>query len=189
MIVNAFKGCIPKLVLSRLLILGSSDDCDASYDVNLNCCTILLLTGILDLVLNFPGYHRWKFTNVLRNILKTLVSAAWAAILPLCYLNTAEKVNLPVKDLAKWLGQVKGVPPLYIMAVAVYLLPNLLAGILFIFPMLRRWIENSDWHIIRFLLWWSQVQNAYFCSKRIQNAYRSLLFFCPLCSYISLIYD
>nr|CAD1827802.1 unnamed protein product [Ananas comosus var. bracteatus] len=114
------------------------------------------LQSILDLVLNFPGYHRWKFTNVLRNILKTLVSAAWAAILPLCYLNTAEKVNLPVKDLAKWLGQVKGVPPLYIMAVAVYLLPNLLAGILFIFPMLRRWIENSDWHIIRFLLWWSQ---------------------------------
>ncbi|GAB2283143.1 Callose synthase 5 [Dionaea muscipula] len=24
------------------------------------------------------------------------------------------------------------------------------------FPMLRRWIENSDWLIVRFLLWWSQ---------------------------------
>ncbi|KAG4959780.1 hypothetical protein JHK87_036413 [Glycine soja] len=22
--------------------------------------------------------------------------------------------------------------------------------------MLRRWIENSDWHIVRFFLWWSQ---------------------------------
>ncbi|KAL2498594.1 Callose synthase 5 [Abeliophyllum distichum] len=52
--------------------------------------------------------------------------------------------------------KVKGVPPLYIMAVVVYLLPNLLAAVLFVFPMLRRWIENSDWLIVRFLLWWSQ---------------------------------
>ncbi|PHU00377.1 Callose synthase 3 [Capsicum chinense] len=50
----------------------------------------------------------------------------------------------------------KGIPPLYLMAVAVYLLPNLLTAALFIFPMLRRWIENSDWLVVRFLLWWSQ---------------------------------
>ncbi|XP_072974060.1 callose synthase 5-like isoform X1 [Typha angustifolia] len=114
------------------------------------------LQSILDLVLNFPGFHRWKFSDVLRNILKILVSAAWAVILPLFYIHSTGNVNLPVKDLINWLPQVKGVPPLYLMAVAVYLLPNLLTGFLFIFPMLLRWIENSDWHIIRFLLWWSQ---------------------------------
>ncbi|XP_072992005.1 callose synthase 5-like isoform X4 [Typha latifolia] len=114
------------------------------------------LQSILDLVLNFPGFHRWKFSDVLRNILKILVSAAWAVILPLFYIHSTGNINLPVKDLINWLPQVKGVPPLYLMAVAVYLLPNLLTGFLFIFPMLLRWIENSDWHIIRFLLWWSQ---------------------------------
>ncbi|XP_073100509.1 callose synthase 5-like [Elaeis guineensis] len=42
------------------------------------------------------------------------------------------------------------------MAVMLYMLPNMLGGILFIFSNDRRWIENSDWHIVRLLLWWSQ---------------------------------
>lgn len=114
----------------------------------------ILLTGILDFVLNFPGHHRWRFMNVLRNILKILVSLSWATALPFFYFN--KQIDLPVKNLTKWLSQMGG-SPLYITLVVVYLLPNLLAGILFIFPMLRRWIENSDWHVVRLLLWWSQV--------------------------------
>ncbi|CAN0831012.1 Callose synthase 5 [Linum grandiflorum] len=47
---------------------------------------------ILDLVLNFPGYHRWKFTDVLRSILKIIVSFAWAVILPLCYSGSFKQV-------------------------------------------------------------------------------------------------
>lgn len=115
------------------------------------------MLGLLDVILNFPGFHRWKFTDVLRNILKIIVSLAWCVVLPLCY---AQSVSFAPGKLKQWLSflpQVKGVPPLYIMAVALYLLPNVLAAIMFIFPMLRRWIENSDWHIFRLLLWWSQV--------------------------------
>ncbi|KAK7324281.1 hypothetical protein VNO77_27813 [Canavalia gladiata] len=43
---------------------------------------------ILDLVLNFPGYHRWKFTNVLRNILEVIVNLLWVIILPLFYVHS-----------------------------------------------------------------------------------------------------
>lgn len=111
----------------------------------------------MDLILNFPGYHRWKFSAVLRNILKIIVSLAWAIILPVFYVHSSKFAPQQIKDLLSFLGEVKGISPLYIMAVAIYLLPNLLTAALFIFPMLRRWIENSDWHIIRFLLWWSQV--------------------------------
>uniref|UniRef100_A0A5B6Z1A1 1,3-beta-glucan synthase n=1 Tax=Davidia involucrata TaxID=16924 RepID=A0A5B6Z1A1_DAVIN len=114
------------------------------------------LQSILDLILNFPGYHRWKFTDVMRNILKIVVSFAWAIILPICYVHTFRTAPDKIKDVLSFLNKVKGIPPLYIMAVALYLLPNLLTAALFVFPMLRRWIENSDWHIIRFLLWWSQ---------------------------------
>lgn len=117
------------------------------------------MSGFLDLVLNFPGYHRWRFTDVLRNILKIIVSLAWVIILPLLYFQSKSPINFPFKDLMKWLKQIKGVPELYILAVILYLLPNLLTVVLFLFPMLRRWIENSDWHIIRLLLWWSQVLN------------------------------
>ncbi|KAF6176469.1 hypothetical protein GIB67_033947 [Kingdonia uniflora] len=115
------------------------------------------LQSILDLILNFPGYHRWKLTDVLRNLLKIVISLAWVVILPLCYIQSFVVAPEKLKDLTVWLDQVEGIPPLYIMAVVLYLLPNILAAVLFIFPMLRRWIENSDWHIIRFLLWWSQV--------------------------------
>ncbi|KAI4364325.1 hypothetical protein MLD38_020433 [Melastoma candidum] len=114
------------------------------------------LQSILDLCLNFPGYHRWKFSDVLRNILKTIVSLAWLVILPLCYLQSNSVAPQELKRILSFLPQVNGIPPLYIMAVGVYLLPNVLGAVLFIFPMLRRWIENSDWYIVRLLLWWSQ---------------------------------
>jgi len=114
------------------------------------------MAGILDFILNFPGSHRCKFIDVLRNILKIIVSAVWAVILPFFYISTAAKVNLPLKNLEKWFRYVKGVPTLYMLAVAVYLIPNVLSAALFLFPMFRRWIESSDWIIVRLLLWWSQ---------------------------------
>ena len=130
------------------------------------------MAGILDFILNFPGHIRCKFIDVVRNILKIIVSAAWAVILPFFYISTAEKVNLHLGGLEKWFAHVKGVPPLYILAVAVYLIPNIISAALFLFPMFRRWIENSDWHIVRLLLWWSQVFNSthfIFCYWKITS--------------------
>ncbi|PNY05622.1 callose synthase 5-like protein, partial [Trifolium pratense] len=115
-----------------------------------------LLQSILDLSLNFPFYHRWRFTDVLRNILKVIVSLFWVIILPVFYVHSFDGAPDFVKKLLSFVHQMKGIPPYYILAVAVYLIPNVLAAFLFLFPMLRRWIENSDWHIIRLLLWWSQ---------------------------------
>ncbi|KAK2445017.1 callose synthase [Trifolium repens] len=115
-----------------------------------------LLQSILDLSLNFPGYHRWRFTDVLRNILKVIVSLFWVIILPLFYMHSFAGAPDFIKKLLSFVHEMKGIPPYYILAVAVYLIPNVLAAFLFLFPMLRRWIENSDWHIIRLLLWWSQ---------------------------------
>ncbi|KAI3781161.1 hypothetical protein L2E82_11164 [Cichorium intybus] len=118
-----------------------------------------LFQSILDLVLNFPGYHRWKFTDILRNILKFIDSLAWSIVLPLCYIHQNDNVSTPfgrVNDILSSLDRFEGIPSLYPVAVAFYLLPNFLSAALFIFPMLRRWIENSDWRIARFLLWWSQ---------------------------------
>ncbi|CAN0852268.1 Callose synthase 5 [Linum grandiflorum] len=112
-------------------------------------------TRILDLVLNFPGYHRWKFTDVLRNIMKIIVSFAWAVILPLCYSGNFKQVGGFTRGMT-FLRTVESIPPIYLFAVVIYMIPNILAACLFIFPMLRRWIENSDWLIVRFLLWWSQ---------------------------------
>ncbi|KAK7247578.1 hypothetical protein RIF29_42463 [Crotalaria pallida] len=115
-----------------------------------------LLQSILDLILNFPGYHRWRFTDVLRNILKVIVSLLWVIILPLFYVHSFKGAPKELKQFLSFFNEMKSIPPLYSLAVALYILPNILAAVLFLFPMLRRWIENSDWHIVRFFLWWSQ---------------------------------
>uniref|UniRef100_A0A7N0UVT5 1,3-beta-glucan synthase n=1 Tax=Kalanchoe fedtschenkoi TaxID=63787 RepID=A0A7N0UVT5_KALFE len=129
----------------------------ALSSVFLTASFLRVLQSFLDIFLNFPGYHRWQFTDVLRNILKIIVSVAWAVVLVLCYFSSFP-VSLPaqLKGVLSFLPQAKKIPALYLMAIAIYVIPNILAALLFIFPMLRRWIENSDWHIIRFLLWWSQ---------------------------------
>ncbi|KAK1294985.1 Callose synthase 5 [Acorus calamus] len=149
MIIIAWSGYSPLDIFRKNILYAISS-------IFITAAFLRFLQSLLDLVLNFPGFHRWRFTDVLRNVLKIIISLAWVIILPLCYVHSLSLIPVPLKDLEKWLRHVKGVPPLYIIAVILYLLPNLLAGVLFIFPMLRRWIENSDWHIIRFLLWWSQ---------------------------------
>ncbi|KAH1114943.1 hypothetical protein J1N35_008321 [Gossypium stocksii] len=108
--------------------------------------------------------HEWKCVRTVNGIRifadvadsKIVVNIAWVIILPLFYVRALSFVPENVKDMLSFLNQVKGVSLLYVMAVAIYLLPNLLTAALFIFPVLRHWIENSDWHIIRLLLWWSQ---------------------------------
>ncbi|XP_051127343.1 callose synthase 5-like isoform X2 [Andrographis paniculata] len=115
-----------------------------------------LLQSILDLVLNFPGYLRWKFTHVLRTILKLMLNIGWCIILPSFYMVQRNLHFRPLDDILVYLDKLKGLPTLYLLAIALYLLPNLLTAFLFVFPMLQRWIESSNWLIVRFLLWWSQ---------------------------------
>ncbi|KAK4780315.1 hypothetical protein SAY87_016421 [Trapa incisa] len=150
-----------------------------------------LLQSLLDMILNFPGYHRWGFSNILRNILKILFSAAWAVILPICYIQSDSVDAGQIKKLLSFLPKEKGIPPLYIMAVVIYMLPNVLAALLFIFPMLRRFIENSDWHIIRLLLWWSQ-QRVYVGRGMHESQFAlikyTLFWFILLCSKLAFSY-
>ncbi|KAH9717599.1 callose synthase 5 [Citrus sinensis] len=154
------------LALQAMLIAGFQNispmelfEIDSLYALSsifITAAFLRLLQSLLDLILNFPGYHRWRFSDVLRNVLKLIVSLAWVIVLPICYVQSSNYSPVDVKGILPFLPKQSGIPPLYLLAVALYLLPNLLAACLFLFPMLRRWIENSDWHIIRLLLWWSQ---------------------------------
>jgi callose synthase len=69
-----------------------------------------------------------------------------------------------MKDIQGWLGKSWENSYLYVAAVVVYLVPNIVGGLFFLFPMLRRWIESSNWRIVRSLMWWSQVCFLFFCT-------------------------
>jgi len=45
----------------------------------------------------------------------------------------------------------------YVEAAAVFVIPEVLALLLFIIPWLRNAIENSSWRIFHILTWWFQV--------------------------------
>lgn len=142
-------SCFNRVCISRLISWVLA----VAY---IHVCVCLL--GVLDLFLNFPAFLRWTFSDVMRNILKIVVSLAWSLLLPVCYLHQNNSLDFnKIKNVLSLLNQVKGIPPLYLLAVGLYLLPNVLAAVLFMFPILLRSIENSDYLIIRLLLWWSQV--------------------------------
>eukprot|EP00249_Psilotum_nudum_P020969 c27917_g2_i1 orf=518-4456(+) len=115
-----------------------------------------LLQAILDIAFMFKAYRSMKFTDVLRYILKVLVAVAWVIILPVCYAHTWENPTGLIGTVKGWLGHRWKSPSLYVSAVVIYLIPNALGIILFLLPMLRRWIEQSNWRIVQLLLWWSQ---------------------------------
>ncbi|KAL9256669.1 Callose synthase 5-like protein [Drosera capensis] len=154
------------LALQAMVILAWKDTSltdifkkDVIYSVSsifITAAILRFLQSVLDIVINFPGRRSTMFTDVLRNLLKLITSLAWAVVLPLFYVHSFNVAPGKIRDVLSFMRQLKGVPPLYLTAVALYLLPNILAAAFFIFPMLRRWIENSDWLILRFLLWWSQ---------------------------------
>lgn len=114
-----------------------------------------LLQVVLDVVLNFKAYTNM---NKLRLFLKLVVAVAWVIALPICYLHSWETESGILKVIKRWLNQTGKIqiPSLYITAVIIYLLPNVLGAVLFLLPFLRRWIENSNWRIFQILLWWSQ---------------------------------
>jgi callose synthase len=138
---NAFKdGVVVKRVLS----------------IFITASILRLIQAVLDIVMGYHAYHSLKFLGVLRLFLKLLTSAAWLIVLTVCYVHTWSHPQGLIKDIQNWLGKGWENSYLYVAAVVLYLVPNVIGGFFFLFPMLRRWIESSNWRIVRFLLWWSQ---------------------------------
>ncbi|EFJ23784.1 glucan synthase like 4 [Selaginella moellendorffii] len=115
-----------------------------------------LLQSVLDIAFTFKASRNMRFTGMLRLVLKFAISLAWVITLSTLYAHSWEPNGL-MKSVKNWLGQNWRNPSLYTAALVLYLLPNFLGAAFFVFPLLRRWIENSNWRIVRLMLWWSQV--------------------------------
>lgn len=80
----------------------------------------------------------------LRFILKLISAAGWVVVLPVTYAYTWENPTGLAKTIKGWLGDGRNQPSLYILAVVIYLSPNILSALLFLFPLLRRILERSN---------------------------------------------
>ncbi|TVU27587.1 hypothetical protein EJB05_19078 [Eragrostis curvula] len=114
--------------------------------------------AILDIILSWKARRNMSLAVKLRYILKLISAAAWVVILPVTYAYTLENPTGFARTIKSWLGDGRNQPSLYLLAVAIYLAPNLLSALLFLFPVVRRALERSNYKVVQFMMWWSQTR-------------------------------
>ena len=119
--------------------------------------SIMCVTAILDLVFGWKARRSMSFAVKLRYVLKLISAAAWVVILPVTYAYTWENPTGLARTIKSWLGDGQNQPSLYILAIVIYMAPNILASMLFLFPFMRRFLESSNVKVITIMMWWSQV--------------------------------
>lgn len=117
---------------------------------------MILYIAALDIILNFNAWKNFKFSQILRYILKFAVAAMWAVLLPIAYSKSVQRPTGVVKFFSTWTGDWKD-QSFYTYAVSFYVLPNILAALLFLVPPFRRIMECSDVRIIKLIMWWAQA--------------------------------
>ncbi|XP_007048880.2 PREDICTED: callose synthase 7 isoform X1 [Theobroma cacao] len=114
-----------------------------------------LLQATLDIILSLNAWRSLKITQILRYLLKFAVAAVWAVVLPIGYSSSVQNPTGLVKFFSSWAKDWRN-ESFYNYAVAIYLIPNILAAILFLLPPLRKAMERSNLRIITFIMWWAQ---------------------------------
>lgn len=117
----------------------------------------ILFAAILDVILSWKARRSMSFHVKLRYIMKVVAAAAWVVILPVTYAYTWENPPGFAQTIKSWFGNNSSSPSLFILAVVIYLSPNMLALLLFLFPFIRRFLESSNYRIVMLMMWWSQV--------------------------------
>ncbi|GMN26651.1 hypothetical protein TIFTF001_001365 [Ficus carica] len=112
--------------------------------------------AVLDVILSWKAQWSMSFHVKLRYILKVVSAAAWVIILPVTYAYTWENPPGFAQTIKGWFGNSSSSPSLFILAVVIYLSPNMLAAVLFLFPFIRRFLERSNYRIVMLMMWWSQ---------------------------------
>ncbi|XAR54308.1 1,3-beta-glucan synthase [Bertholletia excelsa] len=115
-----------------------------------------LFQAVLDIIMSWKARHTMSFHVKLRYILKAISAAAWVIVLPVTYAYSWKNSSGFSQTIRNWFGNGSGSPSLFILAVLIYLAPNMLSALLFVFPFIRRYLERSDYRIMMLIMWWSQ---------------------------------
>ncbi|PKA61474.1 Callose synthase 7 [Apostasia shenzhenica] len=113
------------------------------------------LQAALDIVLSWKAWGSMEYTQIIRYLLKFVVATAWVIILPVSYSSSVQNPTGLIKFFSNWASNWQG-QPLFNFAVVIYMIPNILAALLFMVPPLRRAMERSNWRVITLVMWWAQ---------------------------------
>ena len=113
-----------------------------------------------------------SFYVKLRYVLKVVSAVAWVIVLSVAYALSWKNPSGFTQTLKSWFGNSLSSPSFFIVAIVIYLSPNMLSGLLFIFPTIRRYLERSNNKAVMLMMWWSQVMGSL-----LQTSYRHFMDF------------
>ncbi|MBA0727070.1 hypothetical protein Golax_002852 [Gossypium laxum] len=156
------------MALQAMIIVAwtQSGSTSANYEVVLRRVLSIFITyailsffrAILDVILSIHAWRNSDLTQPLRYLLKLVVAAIWAVVLPVGYSTSVKNPTGPLKFLNHWARDSHN-QSLYNYILVLYMIPDLLAIMLFLLPRLREKMELSDWPVINIVMWWAQVHN------------------------------
>ncbi|KAG6505505.1 hypothetical protein ZIOFF_037861 [Zingiber officinale] len=155
----------PKVSFAAMIIIAWNGGSSAIFDgevvrkvlsIFITAAILKLGQAVLDVIFNWKARRRMSYLAKLRYVLKVISAAVWVIILPVTYAYSWRNPTGLARAIKGWLGDGQNQPSLYILALVLYLLPNMLAILLFLFPFLRRFLERSNYKIVTLLMWWSQ---------------------------------
>ncbi|KAG8391331.1 hypothetical protein BUALT_Bualt01G0176700 [Buddleja alternifolia] len=115
-----------------------------------------LAQAVLDIIMSWKARMNMSLHVKLRYILKVVSAAAWVIVLPVTYAYSGQNSSEFARSIKNLFGNSQGHPSFFIIAVLIYLSPNMLSALLFLFPFIRRYLERSEYKILRLMMWWSQ---------------------------------
>ncbi|XP_052173079.1 callose synthase 3 [Diospyros lotus] len=134
----------------------SSDVFKKVLSVFITAAILKLGQAVLDVILSWKARRSMSKYVKLRYILKVVSAVAWVIILPVTYAYTWENPPGFAQTIKSWFGNNSKSPSLFILAIVIYLSPNMLAALLFLFPFIRRFLERSNYKVVMLMMWWSQ---------------------------------
>ncbi|MBA0815342.1 hypothetical protein Gohar_021099 [Gossypium harknessii] len=153
------------MALQAMIIVAwtQSGSTSANYEVVLRRVLSIFITyailsffrAILDVILSIHAWRNSDLTQPLRYLLKLVVAAIWAVVLPVGYSTSVKNPTGPLKFLNHWARDSHN-QSLYNYILVLYMIPDLLAIMLFLLPRLREKMELSDWPVINIVMWWAQ---------------------------------
>jgi callose synthase len=118
------------------------------------CSSTIAVT--LDIMLTIQAWGNMEWTQIIRYLLKFFVAIAWIIILPVTYSSSFKNPSGAGKLLNSWTRNWYD-QSVYNFAIVIYMVPNILAALLFLLPRLQNVMERSDSRAFILFMWWIQV--------------------------------
>ncbi|CAH9091019.1 unnamed protein product, partial [Cuscuta epithymum] len=157
--------------LESLLQVFDATILEDVMSIFITSAVLKLVHAIMDTVFTWKAINSLNSAQITKCLLKVVVAVIWTIILPIFYATSRRKYTCYSADAEDWLGE--WCYSTYMVAVALYLMTNSVDMILFLVPMVGKYIETSNSRICILLSWWTQPR--LFVGRGMQESQLALL--------------